>query len=475
MYITSQNANSTSQAASWQQALAGAESAVDQAMSSLNQGTWSGWYSAQGALPIGKPPTNNLIPATGYPASNSYNYYFPATLAVNPPGSGVQDESAATVASWVTVDNAGLPLQKGYQAYRIRATGVVGVPGPARVSNQKLDNELRMLSLNFDRFTGTAVTTPQAARRIEVIATPVTNSLFPRAITMQNWITMTGSSSLVDSFDSSSPFKSTNGAYDPTKRQSHGDVGLILSLKNNSASDLSNNYVYGSLQYSGPAVKRTTHVQGTVSTPFNTTLPAASDPTGTFTPYSTNPNNATVIASGTSASDPTRIKITGNFSLQQQFTISAPTPPPGQTAVDSYLEVWVTGKYTTTGNALVTQSPSVHVIWYVDGDINTSGNGYVNQSGYAANVSFVAVGSGSISISGNGTLIGTFYGPSRDVSFTGNGSLVGAVVGNNLTISSNASIHYDEALGTNGNATLSNYAYASWFEDNSDPARHVAY
>jgi hypothetical protein len=96
---------------------------------------------------------------------------------------------------------------------------VVSVPGPRRVSNRRFDNDLRKISLVFDRFSGTAVSTPQAVRRIELIAMPISNSTFPRAITMQNWISMTGSNSIIDSFDSSNPFKSNNGQYDPTKRQ----------------------------------------------------------------------------------------------------------------------------------------------------------------------------------------------------------------------------------------------------------------
>ena len=477
LYVTSQNANATTQTASWQQALAGAEGAVDQAMAAMNSQSWAGWYTATGALPAGKPNSTNPVSASGPPASGSYNYYFPATLATSPV-SGAANESGQTVASWVTVDKAGLPTKNGYQEYRIRATGVVGAPGPARVSNQKLDNQLRKISLRFDRFTGTAVSTPQAARRIEVIATPVTNSAFPRAITMQNWLSMNGTGSIIDSFDSNSPIYSNNGQYDPTpgRYKFNGDVGLVSSAKGNNVSSLKDNVIRGSLQYSGPAVKKTGGVTGIVSSPFNTTLPAPSAPTGTFTPYNSNPNNDTVVASGTSASSPTRLKINGDFSLQQNFTITAPPPPAGQPVQDTYLEIWVTGKYNATGNSLVTQRPNVHVTWYVDGSISVAGNGYANQSGRAANVSFIAIGAGSITLSGNGDFIGTFYGPLRDVAFTGNGSLVGAVIGDNLTIGSNASIHYDEALANSGgNVTFSNYAYASWFEDNSDPVRNIVY
>jgi Tfp pilus assembly protein PilX len=516
LYVTSQNANATTQTASWQQALAGAEGAVDQAMSTLNSyaktapsnAAWTTattpWYTAPKPLPVGKPNSVNPIPASGPPASGYYNYYFPSTLSTSSP-SGTGDESGMTVTSWVTIDDGcpvggscPNPLQapSGYQEYRIRATGVVGAPGPARVSNQKLDNQLRKISLRFDRFTGNAVSTPQAARRIEVIATPVVSKndfSFVRAITTQTWTQMTGSNSVIDSFDSRSAFKSNPlGTYSPYApyRQSHGDVGLVDSSKNNNVSDLKNNLIYGNLQYSGPAVKRTAGVQGTVSTPFTATFPAASDPTATFTNYNSNPNDATIVVGSQSEptlgtkDNPMRLKITDNFSLQKNFTITAPAPPPpppsGTPApvADTYLEMWVTGNYTTSGQGVVTQAPGVHVTWYVDGDISTAGGAYVNQSNVASNLSFIAVGAGSITISGDGNLIGTFYGPSRDVSFTGNGSLMGAVIGADLKITSGASIHYDEALASAisfANPVFSNYAYASWFEDNSDPARSIAY
>lgn len=486
MYITSQNTNAGSQTASWQQALAGAEGAVDQAMNALNKNSWTSWYNAadltcggSDCLPSSKPVPTGTPNATGTPAAHRYNYLIPATLAMTAPASGTQNESGTNLSSWVTVDTAGLSLDhNGYQPYRIRATGVVGVPGPRRVSNQKLDNDLRKLSLFFDRFSGTAATTPQAARRIEVIATPVVTAndfSFVRAITTNTWTAMTGSGSVVDSFDSSNPFKSTNGQYDVTKRQSHGDIGLVDSSKNNNVSDLSNNLVYGNLQYSGPAVKRTSGVKGTVSTPFTATFPPASDPTGTFTAFTSSPNNQTVKAAGTSAASPTLLKVNGDFSLQHDFNI---VQDPAAAAGDKYITIWVTGSYNTTGQGVVTQASGVHVTWYVDGSISTAGGAYVNQSNYAANLSFIAVGSGSITISGSGSLIGTFYGPGRDVTFSGNGSLMGAVVGNDLKITSGASVHYDEALAkaiTFSNPIFSNYAYASWFEDNSDVSRNITY
>jgi len=67
---------------------------------------------------------------------------------------------------WVTVDTAGLPANS---AYRIRSTGTAQVPGLRRVSNQKMDNDLRNLSLRWERNANAAVLSPQVSRRIEVI------------------------------------------------------------------------------------------------------------------------------------------------------------------------------------------------------------------------------------------------------------------------------------------------------------------
>jgi len=50
LYVTSQDANATTQTTSWQQSIAGAEAAVDRAMNALNTtgkdpAAWAGWYT----------------------------------------------------------------------------------------------------------------------------------------------------------------------------------------------------------------------------------------------------------------------------------------------------------------------------------------------------------------------------------------------------------------------------------------------
>src|SRR5437660_10643949 len=71
LYIMSQNANSGMQTASWQQALSGAESAIDRGIVALNTSSWTGWKTVTStSLPSTKPSGGNS--ATGAPGPGQY-------------------------------------------------------------------------------------------------------------------------------------------------------------------------------------------------------------------------------------------------------------------------------------------------------------------------------------------------------------------------------------------------------------------
>src|SRR4029077_1119654 len=163
LYITSQGASATTQTASWEASLPGAEAAVDNAMNALNTNSWSGWYTVtSSSLPTAQPSPSGTPNATSTPGSGKYNYYSSSF--------SLQGEASNTITWWVTVDNgsvAPMPspspglVNGGQQAYRIRAAAVVDSPGPVRVSNNRLDNDLRKVNLRFDRISGGAVSTPR--------------------------------------------------------------------------------------------------------------------------------------------------------------------------------------------------------------------------------------------------------------------------------------------------------------------------
>jgi len=511
LYVTSQNANATTQTTSWQQALAGAEAAVDQAMNALNRsstgnaGAWTGWYTVTGSLPKAK-PTDNTTPATGAPAVGQYNYYVPPSLSL-------QGEASNTMKMWVTVD----PVASSFatsagQSYRIRATGLVGAPGPARVSNQKLDNDLRKISLRFDRSAGGTVTTPQASRTIEVVAQPTTTTTSngTMGIVTRNAFTV-GGGSRIDSFNSTDKINFPNGTYTLTAWQaawqsaqtdlksgnstlvqmgtnlanelSGGNVGII----NSTGSNLNNGpYVYGSLTYSGPALKgKTKNIYGTISTPFNATVSQVKAPTGTALPLpAPGANNAITINIPAGTTQQAPVLYQGSLPQNASIVVNSPRDPvtnlplPGT----AYVELSVTGDLNIAGNGSTngtfTQDSHVNTAFYVQGNITLAGNSITNGSGLAQN--FIVYGvtptdgsARTASVSGNGTFIGVVDAPAYDISYTGNGDVVGALLGNTLNVSGNGNLHYDEALDSKLGffSSAATYSYASWFEDNGDKAR----
>jgi hypothetical protein len=496
LYIASQNTNSGMQAASWQQALTGADTAVDEAIAALNLNNAQGWTNwkkvTSSQLPASQP--SGGANTTTAPASGEYNYLISATpLACPVPGASPEGNSGVTW--WTTVDTAGLPPDaNANQWYRVRATGVSQArPGSApRVSNNRLDNDLRKFSLFFNRQTGSTISAPQAARTIEVVAQPVVSqqpippsNFWARGITTRNWMSMAGDDNsliaVVDSFNSSDPTKSTLGLYDPIKRQIHGDLAMV----NSTNADLRSTFVYGNLTYSGPAVLNTDHVAGTKSTPFNKIIPDTADPT--WTPTLTYTGGSLppflIVAAGTKA-NPARIKINGDFTVSTGQTVTINTQSLLNTDPNNnYIEFWVTGKFTVAAGGLISQNLAVHATWYVDGNIIVNGDSYLNLSTRAANLSFIGVGaSHTLTESGVLPFYGTINAPGFDVTIAGVGGYNGAVIANTLTLNNLGSIHYDEALRGivgnvpgNNNFAIDHYAFASWFEDNSDQARSITY
>jgi len=478
--ITSQNQSSSMQTASWHQSLAGAEIGVDRAIRALNTGSWTGWYNVSGTPSSTQPTPSGSPNANAAPISGQYNYFATSSGAPTLTMGGVSGTTGAPegntkVWGWVTVDPA-LVDSKGRQYYRIRSIGLAGADNLHGVSMNKLDNDLRNgIALRYNRKTNTAVAAgqAQASRTIEVIVKPNSNALWTRAVTLNGQIDMSGSS-YIDSFDSSNPFKSTNGLYDSSKRQSNGDVGTLAST----GSDLKSMYVYGSLTYSGPIPSNAGNVQGQKSTPFNAQITPVTSPgwTSGYTDKGTFSGSDTIPA-GTKAS-PAKYKYTSlTVPGGGVYTLSAPN-----TGTDNnYVEIWITGKLTTSGSGYIVVSSGVNAIFHVGDDITVSGGStlgpLVNQNGRAASVTINGYGgAGSkATISGSGAILAVVNAPNYAVTISGSGSFHGAVIGNTMSLSGSGGFHFDESLNNSGNSAYGNYSFASWFEDNSDPIRGVTY
>ena len=486
LYITSQNTQATTQTTSWQQSLSGAEAGVDVAMNALNKNTsagWTNWYNVTGALPQTKPSPSGSPNASSTPGNGSYNY-FTGTYALT-------GEASNSVTYWVTIDNGTLAptpspspglVANGRQGFRIRAVGVVGAPGPPRVSNQKLDNDLRKISLVFNRFSGGNISTPQATRRIEMIALPPNNW----ALQLGQKLTMSGApGTSIDSF--SSTYNQANYGTTAYGYLSGGNVvayqansNATVGIVNNNGSDLGNVALNGSISWasntstggSGIAPKNTTGVTGTVTNSYNGTVTAAPTPNAAWawnTSYSGGSNSATLQA-GASGST-TYFKVNGDINLSGSNSLWVKQDASGGT---QNVVIWVTGQFATSGSSYLKQDPSINLTVYVQGQINFSGGSFQNLGGSAADLTIYGIGgSGSqATLSGSSNFTGVIIAPNYAVKISGSGDLTGSINAQSLDMSGGSHLHYDEALaGPNGN----NFSFASWFEDNSDPSRGIYY
>ena len=100
-------------------------------------------------------------------------------------------------------------------------------------------------------------------------------------------------------------------------------------------------------------------------------------------------------------------------------------------------------------------------------DIALSGNGVINESGYAANCMIWCTSSvTSIDFSGNAEITAAIYAPWADLSMNGGGhspfDYVGSLVVNSANLNGIFSFHYDEALKSHNK--YGRYILTSWNE-----------
>jgi hypothetical protein len=434
------------QSAKWQEALIASESGVDLAVLELRKSlypepnnAWQGWTNIPGNGVISHGlvtvPTQGLA-AT--PMTIEVDVDAPATL-INP--------------------------SNGWQSYRIRTLGTVPLSGPPRTGYNKQDNTLRKLTLQTQRFIDDLFTSetsaPHAARRLEAVVKP--SSAFNLAILSVGTLDLNNHNITIDSYDSRDSAKSTNGLYDPTKRQENGDIatdGQIL--------DAGGAYVYGSVATNSGTATGVQNVTGEQRTDFYQAPIPISDPTWPAinpTPSIVN-GNATITASATEGSASSRYLLSGITLNSKVLTLAG--NPDGS---DTYVEIHVTGNIAVSGNGQIIVAPGVHATIYFDGNLNIAGNGILNQSNQPSNLLLYGVQPDPnqnlvASLGGNANISAALYAPGHAVTVNGggsNGTFNGSIVGKTVTMTGVTNLHYDEALGDDG--LINNYQIVSWVED----------
>lgn len=310
-----------------------------------------------------------------------------------------------------------------------------------------------------------------------VRVTTLYSTLFPDAIDAKGQIQLNGNSVTVDSFNSTNAnYSDWNsslgyGTYDPLppKARSNGNVStdsaIVDALNIGNAEiyghvntgpggtvGIKNNGYVGPYSLTGPNPPGSGITSGWSNDTMNVTFPDVTLPTGATTWQSIPANNVITISGNYYVPSP-GISLSG----QQVLDIEAP-----------YVIIYVGGNIQITGQAYINIGTNVvNVSMYVAGPtVNIQGNGVVNTTYHASAFSLYGLPSlTSLTLAGNGGYYGTVYAPEANLQFGGAGNAgiyVGAAVVSSVQFTGNANFHYDESLATIGPAR--GFVPTSWTE-----------
>jgi hypothetical protein len=297
-------------------------------------------------------------------------------------------------------------------------------------------------------------------------------SQFPVAMMSKNRMDMNGNKIYTDSFDSTDVSKSTNGQYDAAKRQANGNVaskGTIVDSLN-----IGNAEIYG-VAYTGVGGTVTIGAQGSVGPSFtqrDTTLAQALADGFVQSDFNVDVPDAVLpagagswsyVGTGGGISKDTTLTSgdyrTGGISLINNSKKDTLT-------INGNVRLYVDGNVSLSGISQIIISSNSSLTVYVSGSVSLTGNGIINQNGTAQkDVWYGLTSSTSWTIAGNGYFTGAIYAPSATVSVKGGGSsgdFNGSIVANNITLTGQVKIHYDEALRQAN--TGAGYMVCSWTE-----------
>ena len=406
------------QVASWEEALFAAEGGADVAMVALRKAVqrdataWTGWtvVKKSGAASSTTPGLVGL--------ATDDNLTYTATLTTH------GGEGNSTLSATILIDAPASLKASGQQWYRVRSTGKAPLPGPGRVSVDKLDNLLRRLSLVNDtdyakqKGISRKAAQPMATRTVECVAKPAT--LFTQALMSEVQIRNDGAGLIVDSYDSGDAAKSTLGDYDPAKRQTNGDIGSnAFPIKHDKTQtlNLTNDFIFGDVANNYSQIKGVSpsYFDGLDDHPTTNTNPLIktdgnADPTGNIITnyfrdlpqikspgWTTSDRNVGVldkkdadVVASSSKTTPTRI-IANSINLSKDtFVVKLPAG-----ATDGYAEMWVQNDISLKDGGTIQVEPGVHLTVYFEGDIKIedkkTGAGFDVQSDNPADLVLLGV------------------------------------------------------------------------------------
>jgi hypothetical protein len=248
-------------------------------------------------------------------------------------------------------------------------------------------------------------------------------------------------------------------AYSAGVRGSNLTVGAVSAT--NSAMNLANGSVYGSVATGGGTVSGSPTISGTTSYDFSASFPTITAPTPTtFNTVLPGSNSSSKIFPSAAvgqlinASDNTYYYVFGNgvgIGLNggnRNIQIAA-----GQKVVFLLNNHTGVTAISMGGNAYMNVNTGAALKIFTNGNLSMAGNGVVNgniEPSSCLIYSTRATVGQTIVVSGNGQLRAAVYAPNAAVTANGGGAsgqIQGSIVTNSITMNGGPDFHYDEALG----------------------------
>jgi hypothetical protein len=324
-----------------------------------------------------------------------------------------------------------IPLSAGDSGYSKTVTGFTDTNG--NVIGDYTIQVINPTGLNPILVSKATVTNHPYGKAVSrmVKCTSAERALFQFAIFSDGMIDLKGNNASTNSYNSSDPNHSTNGAYDPNKALQNGSIGT-----NGSVINVGNADIYGDAA-TGPGgtvnLKNNGTVSGVIRDDTRVDLPAAELPTGFVGTSLPAINTTTTLTAGDYVVP--SINLSGKSMLY----------------LEGNVRIHVTGDLSISGQGQINSASTSNVAIYLGGpSASVGGNGIINNGTPGRFQIYGLPGLTSLSLGGNGVLSATVYAPNAELTVVGNGEITGSIVAKSVILTGNASIHFDEALLQSG-------------------------
>lgn len=291
------------------------------------------------------------------------------------------------------------------------------------------------------------------------------NRRFPQSVLVKGSVDLGGSSSRIDSFNSTNTLYSTDGKYDPAKATAEASVVSLANVPGQF--DIANTRIYGRIGTS-PGGTVTLGANGAVGDAawclLNTGIQAGHQQTdlNVYIPDVIIPTDYGPVFTPSGGT---------NGGLAYKYVLDRADYQMSDLALGNTekmlvlreARLYVTGQINVGGSAYIELRTNANLTIYVGGSVSIEGGGIVNGNGYAKNLSLLGLPTcTSIRYGGSSRFIGTIYAPQALVEMRGNADVSGAVVGKDFDFSGGVGFHYDESL--QGDPLKNRFVAASWVE-----------